>query len=65
MGWYLVWILVIRFGVDFTISPNELPMSSGETCEQAKIEMEIQLMENPVRWGDFTSFNVRCELRTK
>ena len=61
-GWYLVWILVIRFGSDFVIMPNERPVS-GESCQKAKIELEIQIAANPVEWGDFTSFSVRCELR--
>jgi len=63
-GWYLVWILVIRSGTDFFITPNEKPMSSAEACQEAKIEMELQLSKNPVEWGDATSFSIRCELRT-
>jgi len=62
-GWYLVWILVIRVGTDFTITPNERTMSSGDACTQAKIEMEKQFTANPVSWGDFTSFSFRCEYR--
>ena len=62
-GWYLVWILVIRVGTDFTITPNERPRSGAESCQQAKIELERQLAENPVSWGDATSFSIRCELR--
>jgi len=64
-GWFLVWILVIRSGSDFYITPNEKPMSSGETCKHAKIELETQLLKNPVEWADFTSFSIRCELRTE
>ena len=64
MGWYLVWILVIRSGSDFFITPNELQMGSAEACQRAMIDMESQLMENPVNWGDATSFSIRCELRT-
>ncbi len=62
-GWYLVWILVIRFGMDFSITPNEKPMSGAEACQDAKIEMEAGFTANPVEWGDFTSFSIRCELR--
>ncbi len=63
-GWYLVWILVIRTGIDFYITPNELPMTGQEACREAKIAMETELATNPVKWGDFTSFSIRCELRT-
>ncbi len=62
-GWYLVWILVIRVGTDFTITPNERQMSGAESCQEAKIELEKEFSANPVSWGDFTSFSMRCELR--
>ena len=63
-GWYLVWILVIRSGSDFFITPNEKLMGSAEACQIAMIDMEAQLTKNPVEWGDATSFSIRCELRT-
>jgi len=62
-GWYLVWILVIRAGTDFTITPNERPQPSFDACTAAKISLEKEFVENPVFWGDFTSFSMRCEYR--
>ena len=49
--------------MDFSITPNEKPMSGAEACQDAKIEMEAGFTANPVEWGDFTSFSIRCELR--
>lgn len=62
-GWYLVWILVIRVGTDFTITPHEHLQSSFDACTRAKINIELELSVNPVPWGDFTSFSARCEYK--
>jgi len=62
-GWYLVWILVIRTGIDFHITDHERIMPSLDACRIAKIELETEMAENPVSWGDFTSFSIRCERR--
>lgn len=62
-GWYLVWILVIRVGIEFTITPNERLQPSFDACNNAKISLEKELVENPVSWGDFTSFSIHCEFK--
>jgi hypothetical protein len=62
-GWYLVWILVIRSGAEFHITPNERPVGSIEECQRQKIVLEKQFFENPVDWGDATSYSIRCEYR--
>jgi len=36
-------------------------MSSSDACQAAALVKEKQLMENPVEWGDATSFSIRCE----
>lgn len=59
-GWFLTWILVIRVGLDFTITPNERQMPSFDACTRAKISLEKELVANPVSWGDFTSFSINC-----
>ena len=61
MQWFLVWILVVRSGTDFIIIPHERPIFGAEACGRAELLLEKQLMENPVEWGDFTSFSIRCE----
>lgn len=63
-GWYLTWILVVRAGFDFSITPNEQPMPSFAICIESKIALERELTENPVVWGDFTSFSTDCKYRT-
>ena len=62
-GWVLIWILVVRAGVEFVIIPDERQMPSYDTCIQTKYAKEKQLSENPVEWGDFTSYTVICEHR--
>ncbi len=62
-GWYLVWILVIRTGIEFVIFPHERQMPGFEACTNAKIELETELALNPPEWGDFTSFSINCERR--
>jgi len=62
-GWFLVWVLIVRTGVYFVMIPYEEPMPSFNACTTAKIELEKELTENPVGWGDFTSFDVDCEYR--
>ncbi len=64
-GWYLVWILVIRTGIEFHVTPHERPMPGFDACNNAKIELEAELAKNPVSWGDFTSFSIRCEFKDK
>jgi len=62
-GWVLVWVLVVRTGTAFVMTPHEKPMPSFDACTRAKIELETELSENPVSWGDFTSFSARCEYK--
>ena len=62
-GWFLVWTLIVRTGFDFVMIPHEKPMPSFAICTESKIALEIELIENPVVWGDFTSFDVDCEYR--
>ncbi|KKM00587.1 hypothetical protein LCGC14_1802880 [marine sediment metagenome] len=62
-GWVLIWILVVRVGFEFIIIPDEQQMPSHDTCIQTKYAKEKQLSENPVEWGDFTSYSVRCEYK--
>lgn len=62
-GWYLVWVLIIRTGSAFVMDPHEQPQPSFDACTRAKIELEKELTENPIEWGDFTSFDVDCEYR--
>jgi len=62
-GWFLVWILVVRTDAAFVIIPGEQQMPSYDTCIQTKYSKEKQLSENPIEWGDFTSYSVRCEYK--
>ncbi len=43
--------------------PDERPRPSFDACTESKISLEKELAANPVPWGDFTSFSVRCEYR--
>ena len=61
--WYLVWILVIRSGSDFFITPNERVVGSLKDCRKQTIVLEQQFHDNPVDWGDATSYSIRCEFR--
>jgi len=63
MQWYLIWILIVRAGTEFHIFPKERPVVSAEACADAALILEKQLMENPIEWGDATSFSIRCELK--
>lgn len=54
---------MVRTGFDFVMLPHEKLTSSFDSCTTAKIALEIELTENPVVWGDFTSFTVTCKYK--
>lgn len=62
-SWYLVWILIVRTGYEFTLTPFERQVASSTSCTQAALVLEKQLMANPVEWADGYSFSIRCEPR--
>jgi len=62
-GWFLVWVLIVRTGTEFVMIPHEKPMPSFVICTKSKIALEKELTENPVDWGDFTSFTVDCKYK--
>ncbi len=61
--WYLVWILVIRTGSDFYITDNERAVGSLTICREQKVALEKEYTNNPVDWGDATSYSIWCDFR--
>ncbi len=61
--WYLIWILVIRTGSDFYITPNERAAGSLANCQEQKIALEKEYYDNPVDWGDATSYSIWCTFK--
>lgn len=63
MGWFLVWMIVVRVDYTFSITPHERPIATATSCTEAKHTLEADLMKLNLKEG-FVSFTVTCEYRS-